>query len=85
LELREWSVGRKPPFREENGSRAIAVSSRYQATTSEDTASWKNLQIVEISDGVVIKYNYELCAEVANKSNIQSKTTSRVTLIYVTM
>jgi hypothetical protein len=28
---------------------------------------------VEISDGAVIKCNYELCAEVVNKPNIQSK------------
>jgi hypothetical protein len=32
-----------------------------------------------ISDGIIIKCNYELCAEVVNKSNIQSKTPSRVT------
>jgi hypothetical protein len=34
---------------------------------------------VEISDGAVIKCNYELCAKVVSKSNIQPKPPSRVT------
>jgi hypothetical protein len=34
---------------------------------------------VEISDCARIKYNYELCLEVVNKTNIQSKTPSGVT------
>jgi hypothetical protein len=34
---------------------------------------------VEISDGAVIKWNYELSVNIVNKSNIQSKTPSRVT------
>jgi hypothetical protein len=38
---------------------------------------------VEISDGARIKCNYELCVKVVNKSNIQSTTSSRVTLIHV--
>jgi hypothetical protein len=36
---------------------------------------------VEISDGVIIKCNYELCVNVISKSNYQSKTPSIVTLI----
>jgi hypothetical protein len=55
-------------------------SSRYQATTSEDTVGWKRLSIwsselqnAEINDGTIIKYNYELCVKVVNKSNLQSK------------
>jgi hypothetical protein len=36
---------------------------------------------MEISDGAIIKYNYELCVKVVNKSNLQSK---RVTLIHMT-
>jgi hypothetical protein len=36
---------------------------------------------VEISDGAIIKCNYELCAEVVNESDIQSKAPSRVILI----
>jgi hypothetical protein len=35
---------------------------------------------VEISDGVIINYNYEFSVKLVNKSNIQlSKTASRVT------
>jgi hypothetical protein len=34
---------------------------------------------VEISDSYIIICNYELCVKVVNKSNIQSKTPSRVT------
>jgi hypothetical protein len=34
---------------------------------------------VEISDGSVIKCSYELCGKVVNKSNIHSKTPSKVT------
>jgi hypothetical protein len=34
---------------------------------------------VEISDGTIIKCNYELCVKVVNESNIQSKTPPRVT------
>jgi hypothetical protein len=34
---------------------------------------------LEISDGAIIKCNYKLCVKVVNKSNIQSKTPSRVT------
>jgi hypothetical protein len=64
------------------GSRGTAiVRSHYQATTNEDTAGWKRLSVycselksVEISDGAIIKCNYELCVQVVNKSNIQSKT-----------
>jgi hypothetical protein len=33
---------------------------------------------VEIIDGAIIKCNYELCVKVANKSNVQSETPSRV-------
>jgi hypothetical protein len=39
---------------------------------------------VEISDGAIIKCNYELCVKVVNKSNIQSKTQSRV-IMHVTV
>jgi hypothetical protein len=39
---------------------------------------------VEIIDGAIIKRNYELCVKVVNKSNIQSETLARVTIIYVT-
>jgi hypothetical protein len=35
---------------------------------------------VEISDGAIIKLNYELCVKVVNKSNIQPETPSIVTL-----
>jgi hypothetical protein len=71
----------------EDGSRRIAiVRSLYQDTSSEDTASWKrlslccsDLQSVEISDGAIIKCNDGVCVKVVNKSNIQSKTPSRVT------
>jgi major membrane immunogen (membrane-anchored lipoprotein) len=42
------------------------VRSRYQATISEDTEGWKKLSViwlkVEISDGAIIKCNYESCA-----------------------
>jgi hypothetical protein len=37
---------------------------------------------VKINGGAVVKCNYELCVEVVNKSSIQSKTPSRVTLIH---
>jgi hypothetical protein len=68
----------------EPGSRGIAiVRSRYQATTSKDTASWKrlsvwpsDLQSVEINDGTIINCIYESRCKVVNKSNIQSKTRS---------
>jgi hypothetical protein len=40
---------------------------------------------VEISNGAVIKCNYELRAKVVNKSNIQSKTLSSYTPYYVTI
>jgi hypothetical protein len=54
-----------------HGSREIAiVRSRYQATTSEDTAGWKRLSvcdsdlyIVEVIDGAVIKCNYQSCVK----------------------
>jgi hypothetical protein len=35
---------------------------------------------VKVNNGAVIKYNYEPCVSVVNKSNIQSKTPSIVTL-----
>jgi hypothetical protein len=38
-----------------------------------------DLQSVKISDGAIIKCNYGLCVELVNKSNIQTKTPSRVT------
>jgi hypothetical protein len=60
--------------------------SHYQAITGEGTAGWKRLSLcssdllsVEISDGAVIKCNYESCVNVVNKPNIQSETPSRVT------
>jgi hypothetical protein len=34
---------------------------------------------MEIGDGAIIKRNYELSVKVVNKSNLQSKTPSRVT------
>jgi hypothetical protein len=87
-ELVSWK-GAAIPKELEPGSRGIVtVRSRYQATTSEDTAGWKrlgvcssNLKNVEISDGTIIKCrpNYELCAKVVNKSNTQPKTPPRVT------
>jgi hypothetical protein len=39
-----------------------------------------DLKSAEISDGAVINCNYELCVKVVNKSNIQSKTPSRISL-----
>jgi hypothetical protein len=45
------------------------VRSRYQATTSENTAGWK-------SDGAVIKCNYELFAKVVSKFRISCKSLS---------
>jgi hypothetical protein len=48
----------------ERGSRGLAiVRSRYQETTSEDTAVGKDLYY-----GVIIKCNYKLCDKVINKS-----------------
>jgi hypothetical protein len=52
----------------ESGSRGLAiVRSRYQATASKDIAGWKRLNVcssdlrsVEISDGAIIKYSYEI-------------------------
>jgi hypothetical protein len=52
----------------ESGSRGLAtVRSRYHTTTSEDTAGWKRLDVcsgdlrnVEISDGAIMKYSYEI-------------------------
>jgi hypothetical protein len=38
-----------------------------------------------MSDGAVIKCNYELCAKVVSKSNHQSETPSVVTPYYVTV
>jgi hypothetical protein len=38
---------------------------------------------VKISDGAIIKCNYELCVKVVNKSNIKPVTPSVVTLIQV--
>jgi hypothetical protein len=69
------------------GSRGLAsVGSRYQAKTSKDTAVCKRLRVcdtdlysMKISDGAIIGCSYELCVKVINKSNIQSKTPSRVT------
>jgi hypothetical protein len=40
---------------------------------------------VEISDGAVIKCNYELYAKVASKSNMESKTPSNVTIHYLSV
>jgi hypothetical protein len=36
--------------------------------------TWRVIVICEISDGAIIKYNYELYVKVINKSNIQSRT-----------
>jgi hypothetical protein len=41
---------------------------------------YSDLRSVEISGGAIIERNYELCGKVVNKSNIKSKTPSRVTL-----
>jgi hypothetical protein len=52
--------------------------------SNEDTVGWKRacglVICVEISDSGIIKRNYELCVKMVNKSNIQSKTPSRVSL-----
>lgn len=38
-----------------------------------------DMQIVEISDGPIIKFSYDLCGKVISKANIKYKTPSRVT------
>jgi hypothetical protein len=66
-------------YKENNWSkhRLAIVRNRYQATTSEDTADIKRLQVIwlsmELSDGAIIKCNYRWCVNVVNKSNIQPK------------
>jgi hypothetical protein len=73
----------------EQESRGIAiVRSCNQANASEDTAGWKifslcssELQIVDSSDGAIIKCSYEWCVKVTNKFNFDSKPPSRVILI----
>jgi hypothetical protein len=54
--------------------------SRYQETSSGDCNRLRILVCVKISDGAIIKCNYEVCVKMVNKSNIQSKPQSRVTL-----
>jgi hypothetical protein len=59
-----------------------AVTRKYLENTLQAgkdlTCALENCS-VEISDGPIIKCNYEFCAKVVNKSNIQSETPSRDT------
>jgi hypothetical protein len=85
--LKKKSVGREPPFRDDL-SAEVEESQLLEAVTRErplNTAGLKRLNgycgdlWIVISYGAVINCNYELCAEMINKSNIQSKTPKRVT------
>jgi hypothetical protein len=73
--------GREPPLRKdlseetEESPLLEAVTSKHLVKTLQPGAKY-----VEISDGAIIKWNYELCVKVVIKSNIRSETPSRVTL-----
>jgi hypothetical protein len=76
-QLQEYEVGRESQFRD--------VLSPEQPLLKPLPGNYilvKTLRMCAsdlFSDGVIIKCNYELCVKVVHKSNIQSKTQSRVT------
>jgi hypothetical protein len=72
--------------------RLAIFRSRCQEISNEDTAGWKvlgcglvNCESVKISDGAIIKRNYELCVKVINKFNIQSETRFQSHPLYLTV
>jgi hypothetical protein len=78
------AVGRKPPFIEDLSPQAEEyplLEAVTRLVLLKTPRAGEDLRTVEISDGTVIKCNYELCAKVVDKSNIQSKTPKTVTLI----
>jgi hypothetical protein len=93
ISLREvamWHICSKQELWSQRNNRSLLANSavntfRQQRTHMQQRNGVFYVVRAKISDDAIIKCNYEVCVKAVNKSNIQSKTLSRVTPIHVTI